>query len=349
MSILEKFKQLTTISTDNSCHNIFLENYEIPEDFNNKQKHQCVFEKLFVDFYKEGILNYHFFDIQKMSRIIHTHTVFLLGSLMYQKYKNYFSNQSVYKCDEKQFQLTWFLVSIVHDFMFDIEKKKDNQEYNSINGDLNSIIKLFDIKENLLTQNDVVRNQKLFTDFSTILPKYFKYRYEYDNKIDHGITAGLKLFDLLVKYRKHKYKPNSDYWKPELDNLYDEVALSIATHNIWAPDSLLKQKVYKDYGLEILCLDSNKNIFPIKFDNMPYLFLLGLVDTIEPTKIYSEFEPALVLQNLDIYISKKSIKITNLQSSPLDFSKLTSKVNGLENWLAVKLCVSQNQLEIKWN
>lgn len=61
----------------------------------------------------------------------------------------------------------------------------------------------------------------------------------------NGIVAGLVIFDLLVKHRI-KNCTSTSHWKEELDKLYFEAGLSIASHNIWSSDSKLKDKNYKD-------------------------------------------------------------------------------------------------------
>ena len=163
------------------------------------------------------------------------------------------------------------------------------------------------------------------------------------------IVAGLVIFDLLVKHRIKKSSTSTSYWKEELDKLYFEAGLSIASHNIWSSDSKLKDKNYKDYGLGILVNSSKKSIFPIKFSEMPFLFLLGLVDTIEPTKTFRNRSIFEILNSLDINITKNYLKLRNSKDSKLNFSELTKKVNGLENWLDVTLCIKQNEIKISWN
>ena len=345
MTIMNKFKKLSE-STINNNQEIFPA-LKLPNDFNNKQEHINMIKNLFEDFYKESIVNDVSFNIDNMSRAIHTNTVFLLGYLIYKESTSQFFKNDIYDGDEKQFQLTWFLVSIVHDFMFDIENEKSNNKYEKINGDIDSIINHFDIKEKLLEMDFKTTNTKI-QEFLEIIPQYFKYRFCHDGKIDHGIIAGIKIFDLLVRYRKQKHNNNDKYWKTVLDKLYAEVGLSIASHNIWAPDTPIKEKTYNDYGLDALCQNGEDNVFPIKFSEMPYLFLLGLVDTIEPTKTYSTDDASYVLENIALQVSKNSITLSNCQNSTLDFSLIKKKIIGLENWLDVKICVEQNKIKIEW-
>ena len=349
MTIYKQFKKLQdNLKKDKG---LFISKFDI--NFETQLDYTEVFNVLFGNFYKESIFSNEIFNIKKLSRSEHTYIVFLLGYLVYTKLedsqKNYFKNNH-YENPKKHFQLIWFLTSIVHDIFFDIERKKEYKEFKDLNGDLNSVKKEFYI-DNCLVSNSQYCDKldKKFETFLGILGKYYKYRYCHDDRIDHGIVAGLVIFDLLVKHRIKKFSTSTSHWKEELDKLYFEAGLSIASHNIWSSDSKLKDKNYKDYGLEILVNSSKKSIFPIKFSEMPFLFLLGLVDTIEPTKTFRNRSVFEILNSLDINVTKNYLKLRNSKDSKLNFSELTKKVNGLENWLDVKLCIKQNEIKISWN
>ncbi len=349
MTIYKQFKKLQdNLKKDKD---LFISKFDI--NFETQLDYTEVFNVLFGNFYKESIFSNEIFNIKKLSRSEHTYIVFLLGYLVYTKLedsqKNYFKNNH-YENPKKHFQLIWFLTSIVHDIFFDIERKKEYKEFKDLNGDLNSVKKEFYI-DNCLVSNSQYCDKldKKFETFLGILGKYYKYRYCHDDRIDHGIVAGLVIFDLLVKHRIKKSSTSCQYWKEELDKLYFEAGLSIASHNIWSSDSKLKDKNYKDYGLGILVNSSKKSIFPIKFSEMPFLFLLGLVDTIEPTKTFRNRSVFEILNSLDINVTKNYLKLRNSKDSKLNFSELTKKVNGLENWLDVTLCIKQNEIKISWN
>ena len=349
MNIYEQFKKLqNNLKKDKD---LFISKFDI--NFETQLDYTEVFNVLFGNFYKESIFSNEIFDVKKLSRSEHTYIVLLLGYLVYTKLgdvKNKYFKNTHYENPEKQFQLIWFLTSIVHDIFFDIERKKEYKEFKDLNGDLNSVKKEFYI-DNCLVSNSQYCDKldKKFETFLGILGNYYKYRYCHDDRIDHGIVSGLVIFDLLVKHRIKKSSTSTSYWKEELDKLYFEAGLSIASHNIWSSDSKLKDKNYKDYGLEILVNSSKKSIFPIKFSEMPFLFLLGLVDTIEPTKTFRNRSVFEILNSLDINVTKNYLKLRNSKDSKLNFSELTKKVNGLENWLDVTLCIKQNEIKISWN
>ena len=349
MNIYEQFKKLqNNLKKDKD---LFISKFDI--NFETQLDYTEVFNVLFGNFYKESIFSNEIFNIKKLSRSEHTYIVFLLGYLVYTKLedsqKNYFKNNH-YENPKKHFQLIWFLTSIVHDIFFDIEQKKECEEFKDLNYELDSVKNKFSIENYLLSNLQYcAKLDKKFETFLGILGKYYKYRYCHDDRIDHGIVAGLVIFDLLVKHRIKKFSTSTSHWKEELDKLYFEAGLSIASHNIWSSDSKLKDKNYKDYGLEILVNSSKKSIFPIKFSEMPFLFLLGLVDTIEPTKTFRNRSVFEILNSLDINVTKNYLKLRNSKDSKLNFSELTKKVNGLENWLDVTLCIKQNEIKISWN
>ena len=349
MTIYKQFKKLQdNLKKDKD---LFISKFDI--NFETQLDYTEVFNVLFGNFYKESIFSNEIFNIKKLSRSEHTYIVFLLGYLVYTKLedsqKNYFKNNH-YENPKKHFQLIWFLTSIVHDIFFDIEQKKECEEFKDLNYELDSVKNKFSIENCLLSNLQYcAKLDKKFETFLGILGKYYKYRYCHDDRIDHGIVSGLVIFDLLVKHRIKKSSTSTSYWKEELDKLYFEAGLSIASHNIWSSDSKLKDKNYKDYGLEILVNSSKKSIFPIKFSEMPFLFLLGLVDTIEPTKTFRNRSVFEILNSLDINVTKNYLKLRNSKDSKLNFSELTKKVNGLENWLDVTLCIKQNEIKISWN
>lgn len=75
-------------------------------------------------------------------------------------------------------------------------------------------------------------------------------------------------------------------------------------HNIWSSGEKeeIKEK-YRNLGLESL-ITGESDIFPISIKDNPLLFLLGLVDTIEPIKTFNCLEPQYVLENILIDFDK---------------------------------------------
>lgn len=248
------------------------------------------------------------------------------------------------------------LIYLVHDFYNDKEKIKNNTDsniwkYEDID---NSKVALFDY----VLKNDLFNTSPKMEKLFRIIPNYFKYRYE-NKKLDHGILAGIKLFESLErnrKIRKEQQKlniennsPSSLYWGDDLTPLYAQASLAIAMHNIWISEENEESiKKYKEFGLNAIISDS-KEIFPISIDENPLLFLFGLVDTIEPIKTFNCVSTTYVLKNILIDFLDNTIVIKNSKNSKLEFSNLKNKIKGLDKWLYVTINCNLNEIRIKIN
>lgn len=354
-SILDYFRSIMKSNNINSNNTFLNMDSTLIDNINDEDEHKKFISNTFDEFYKQGILNNSMFDLNKMSRVVHTNSVFLLGLLFYKNIENDSLHNTSLDNHERQFQLIWFLTSVVHDFLFDMENKKDDKQFKEVNENINSLENYFQITNNLIKTNyfNELVDENTLPKLLKIIPNYYAYRYKHSNKIDHGISAGIVLFDKLVCYRRMKRKKSlsiskyNKYWKEDLDKSYAKASLSIAAHNIWAANNQETKEIYKKYNLNSLIED---NIFPIKFKDMPYLFLLGLIDTIEPTKTFNCISTKYVLQNLLIsFEHKDTIVIKNSSKSELNFSKLKDKVNGLDKWLDVKIDISDTIITIKIN
>lgn len=311
------------------------------ESWNDESEHKK-FIKYFLEISGKNVVFEHLdIKLNELSRKIHTNSVYFLGALFYEKLN--LKELEKYERNDlsKQFHFIWFLSALVHDFYHDKERKQE--AFPEINEDINSIKVenklLAYIKENkkILEKNE--KNEKLFKT----IPNYFKYRLR-DGKLDHGITTGIKLFDSLEKNRKVRKEQVENgvensilYWGDDLTPLYAQASLSIAMHNIWSSGEKeeIKEK-YRNLGLESL-ITGESDIFPISIKDNPLLFLLGLVDTIEPIKTFNCLEPQYVLENILIDFDKNKITISNKETSILSFERLIKNVKGLKDWLDVEL------------
>lgn len=273
------------------------------------------------------------FDKDDFERAEHTNSVFFLGCLFY-KELSLEKSINIKKLDNSNnFLFIWFLTALAHDFGYEYEKnfKKFKNKITSID----TLKKHFEIDEDI-TSADIEPSSKAGRLYTQIKP-YFEYRYK-DCKIDHGILAGIMLFDSLEKHRKDKEKKKDDdfYWGEDLRLDYAHASIAIATHNIWN---------VKDESLNF------DRIFPISFNDYPLLFLLGLVDTLEPIKTFYCMDTNEVLKNIYIEFSsdEKKVTLSKKDDSSLDFEKIKKKLEGLENWLDVEVCLRQNQISIKIN
>lgn len=276
-------------------------------------------------------------------RYIHTNSIFFLGIII--------ANESNLKklCEaslnspgRNDFTFLWYLTCLFHDFGYEYESNgvSDNLK------DLNHLRSTLDIDYDLLAQdienipNSLIRN----------IEKYYQLRVEKHKKPDHGIIAGLYLFDKLVKIRskRARIKNKRLIWDQILVEYYALAAAAIATHNIWfCENNLIREAEYRKYHLDDII--SHR---PISRNEAPLLFLLGLVDTIDPLKIneYTKHnQPLDILGSLNMQVNKNYIKLEKNSSSRLNFSKIRKKVNDLKGWLNVSLKnLTQNSIEIEF-
>ncbi len=133
--------------------------------------------------------------------------------------------------------------------------------------------------------------------------KYYKLRllskrlYE-DICIDHGIAGGLRLYDYMKKKHYNNCNDNRQvklvnnlWWGPVIfENFIVPCVEAIIAHNVWFSLNDKCDQKYKVLGLEGLVLpkqgDYRKS--PITYNEYPLLFLLDLVDTIEPIKFWKK-------------------------------------------------------------
>lgn len=138
------------------------------------------------------------------------------------------------------------LTSLFHDYAYQIEK--DEASINTILN-LNSLKAEFQISNNLIDSRCVGDSAQLLN----CCEDYFNYRRQEWNTIDHGIFAGIYLYDRLIKIRKLKSQNNEAnlFWGKALEKQYALASSAIAAHNIWIPPKAQIKK-YKQYNLESL-------------------------------------------------------------------------------------------------
>lgn len=196
----------------------------------------------------------------------------------------------------------------------------------------------FAIEHDLLTlQPDLVPS-----DMFSLCSRYFNYRHK-NGRIDHGIFAGVLMYDRLVKNRLIKKGKVGEklLWEDWLDGQYAYAAATVAIHNMWFPQ---KEDfvAYAESNLEQLIGQAK-----ISFQQAPLLFLLGLVDTLDPVKAYWQLSSALVLKNVSLCFSGEgsfSLRI----SKNLNFSVMAKKISDMEQWLSVRTVIKENQIKIKF-
>jgi hypothetical protein len=270
----------------------------------------------------------------------HINSVFFLGLLVYNNtgLKEKFrlgTNSPGYQT----FPFIWFLISLYHDNAYHIEKDtkliKDNYSLSQLRLNYNIDHYLFETGKS-----------EVSTKLLSCCENYFKYKIEERKAIDHGIFGGLLLFDRLLKIRRRKAEAHEEtlFWGEALEKQYKLAASAIATHNIWMPTKN-QHELYSSYGLSDLI-----DFTPLKFKNFNFLYLLGIVDTIDPIKTFidDEVSEKYIFENLKMDFNKTSIVFSVIENSKLDFQKLINKCKFFNGWLDVTVCFSNQKLEIKF-
>jgi len=315
----------------------------------NLDNHKCFIKKYFGIAGKREVLqqfevNSEFFSGE---RAIHTNSVFFFGLILQEKtiLKTKIFEGELSKMDYEIFPFLWFLSILFHDYGMMIEENSHLIKDKIVT--LEDLMKEYSIDNNLLDK--IVENTS--DQLTRLISKYFIYRRFSSKKIDHGIFAGVYLFDRLVKIRRIKsIQNNSEFsWHESLEEYYALSSVAIACHNIWTTrkDSPFESG-YIEYELRDLVVPNFKEI---SLDNFPLLFLFGLVDTIDPVKIYTRvgFSPEIILTSLYITITKRSMTIINGKDSTLDFDLIKNATKNLKGWLKVKIDISHaNKLKINF-
>lgn len=268
----------------------------------------------------------------------HINSVFFLGLLVYNntglKEKFRLGNNAP---GYQTFPFIWFLISLYHDNAYHIEK---DTELIKVNHNLTQLRLNFNI-EHYLFENKL---RGISSRMMACCENYFEYRIEEMKVIDHGIFGGLLLYDRLIKIRRRKAAVNEDnlFWGEALEDQYKLAASAIATHNIWIPEKN-QYELYTNYGLNNLM-----NFTPFKFNDFNFLYLLGIVDTIDPIKTFidDDVNEKYIFENLKMEFKKSSIVFSVVENSKLDFQKLVKKCNSYVGWLDVKVNFDHIKLEI---
>lgn len=180
------------------------------------------------------------------------------------------------------------------------------------------------------------------------------------NHYDHGIVGGLWLYDSLYKNYREKYEDERKrnhgikfrsfiyddrlHFSTEQITVFAYIADCIIAHNIW-PANADMSELYQKYGLEELTYSQFR---PITFARNPVLYILAIADTIEPIKIYSgdyQGKEIDIWKGIDITFSTTYL-IIKIYDDRLQFNKMVRKVNGLENWISVKIDINKHERKI---
>ncbi len=322
---------------------------KLENPFDNKIEHLEFIKRYFRRSRKKNVLQK--FDVNNFlpHNAPHTNSVFFLGAFLYYNtiFSDYIDNSLTLK-GYRLFPFVWFLITLFHDFGY---------KYENEFGRFKHILDIETLRKELNIKFDLLNYKKLkgvSVPLYKSIRKYFLYRRFnsiYSNKIDHGVLAGLFYYDALVRNRIEQYnKHNNDElnFGPELNKIYAQAAAVIATHNIWLPTYNTSSE-YNKFGLDELI-----GISPVKLKETPLLLLLGIVDTIDPVKIYTDINDKGInyndiLDSILICCNNNRIVLKNSVNSKLDFSKILARSNDLKGWLDVITESSRDKLVIELN
>ncbi len=266
-------------------------------------------------------------DKNSFTKAAHTVSIYFLGCWLASKLdvKKQLSHLTFGKAFKNNFLFVWFLSCLYHDRHFNIERPGQVKNYSDLISP-NAKDKL----ENLLTRR---RPTTVPLTLKQAIHPYYNYRQKHWGLIDHGIAAGIYLFNDLVTLRKANENISSKLnFSKSVEKLYVEAAYAIAVHNIYFPKETDIER-YKKYGLTTLIGHP-----PINFFESPFLFLLGLTDTLDPIKTYSCVSPDSVSELVLLHYStdEDAFRLGMTIQQPLDFTLMANKKNDIENWLDLK-------------
>ena len=208
----------------------------------------------------------------------------------------------------KTFLYLWFITCLYHDvgYIYEESKNKDTQEYDK----KYKIIKEEKYEE--ICNNPLIMiNNNIPCLFIKSYKQYFHVKLCSNdlgnNCIDHAIAGGLRLYEALRKKHYEYINPKNEHkkemksifkngicdllWGPPIfDNFIIPCVENIIAHNIWFSLNNNDDEKYNQLGLEALIIpkdDNGERKSPVTYKDYSLLFLLDLVDTIEPIKYWS--------------------------------------------------------------
>ncbi len=202
-------------------------------------------------------------------RAVHTVSAFLLGLTIRDKLQFDTRNWRRLpgaKSARGSFDLFWSWICLFHDVGYYYE---DNPKKFSDIRSLDGLIERLGLKHNLLK---VSEHKKL-------IEKYFNKRLMGSARVlDHGIVGAVLLYDALMDLSNNSmvYSRIKRY-----EFFYAKICDTIALHNMWRATEATMEE-YREYNLNELIPENNCHI--IYYKDNPVLYLLALVDSIDPIK-----------------------------------------------------------------
>lgn len=246
----------------------------------------------------------------------------------------------------KNFLYFWAMICLTHDFAHSIESESKNSEKNNLLWECSSIPsfeKKFEIEHNFI--------EACQSEDRDLYEKYYNYRITYgendeeNNKnikkcIDHGIAGALIIYNALIKLGNQPREESSYTFSKEYKKHVFFIANTIAKHNLWraCKDNKLSYKKRKMYSLIPTDTDDKRIYLDKKEENL--LFLLGLIDTIEPIKMFKKIDVMKQLEFGFKYETQNSKIDRTIEIKSIDLPRTVEYGNAIqeaETWLGVKV------------
>lgn len=285
----------------------------------------------------------------------HTLSAYLLGIVL--RDKLHIDVRELPQVEQKRtrnFLYFWSLTCLYHDIAFSVEEQSD-QLIDQIT-DMDCLIRHFRIEHSLLEKSKD----------SQLIKRYFEYRIK-KGKIDHGIVGAMIIYDRLIKsYEAARQAVGAKeggfvyqglHYSARFKRHILLIANTIAKHNMWRADTRTVEE-YEENGLQELIPDeSNSHRISIESEDEEIkdklLFLLGLVDTIEPIKCLGRERNNRTIRNPYIVLEKMKISFDyahmtiNIDCPDECADDYWNSVKGIEAWMNVKAEREQQSIGIQ--
>lgn len=286
-------------------------------------------------------------DYSTSDRVVHMVSLYLLGlklkDLFEGSIKNEFNNNITGEKDWYDFKYTWFLTCLYHDTASCAENG-----YSSLMNDINLRISPYTTEIRSTDPGVLIK----FRGSNELAKNYFQYRKSF-GKDDHGIVGGFLLFDRLIEGFQNATKgydiEHGPMWKDGLRwckehiDHFRYIADAIICHNMWTVQSTDTDgvKTYKKYHLEKLIIDPrSSHDRRLSINDYPLQFMFCLLDTIEPTKRFSNLTARSTLENVSIWsMGNHQLQIawSNRLKQELQFRNWLESIYGMRDWMQVDI------------
>ncbi len=302
---------------------------------------ESYFRKARKTFLTENALD----SLSNSYRAVHSTITYYLGAFIFKGIKAQVNKKNL-NINYNTFLFVWFLTALYHDYYFCLE---DNTQ------------SLLDHTSSKLQSLKIKGLEAPFTPETLAL--YLNYR----NGKEHGISAGLALYealetnlnDILIGGKKQDIVGGLVWKKSDLD-LYALASSIIIKHNIWFanedrdPSEIIEK--YHNKNLDQLIIKDNSRQ---KYKDNEFLFIFYIVDTIDPIKIFSkkmsvnndEFDFSDLLSSIFISHSNNTLKIRYAKKYSSIYEDTLKEALVMEKWMALNITCDSNKymISIKYN